>query len=148
MLLVPVEPSLAADGGGRIGVQLSTNAALSRRTAKGFGQALAMAAGEFGKLLNVVTTGALARSPPARPWLLWLSLPAFQKCRLAFFSACRVLEVSALQPTWLTPCAICLSVPSLLPSLSPTCFWPCGVSWECGGLWLIPFCPSDTQGRC
>lgn len=58
-LLVPVEPSLAADGGGRIGVQLSANAALSRRTATGFGQALAMAAGEFGKLLNVVTTGAL-----------------------------------------------------------------------------------------
>ncbi|KAK9821093.1 hypothetical protein WJX81_001563 [Elliptochloris bilobata] len=54
---LPVTPALASDGGGRIGVQLSANAALSRRVAAGPGQALAMAAGEFRKLLNVVTTG-------------------------------------------------------------------------------------------
>ena len=55
---LPVTPALAPDGGGRIGVQLSANAALSRRIAAGPGQALAMAGAEFRKLLGVVTTGA------------------------------------------------------------------------------------------
>lgn len=55
---LPVKPALAPDGGGRIGVQLSANAALSRRIAAGPGQALAMASAEFRKLLGVVTTGA------------------------------------------------------------------------------------------
>ncbi len=64
---LPLTPELAADGGGRIGVQLSTNASLSRRVAAGPGQALAMAGGEFRKLLNVVTTGAGALYPNLPP---------------------------------------------------------------------------------
>lgn len=65
MARLPVMPELAADGGGRIGVQLSTNAKLSRRVAAGPGQALAMAGGEFRKLLNVVTMGARRTLTPA-----------------------------------------------------------------------------------
>ena len=70
---LPVTPALAPDGGGRIGVQLSANAALSRRIAAGPGQALAMAGAEFRKLLGVVTTGA------PRP-LLWLLRCAGDVC--------------------------------------------------------------------
>ncbi len=55
---IPVTPSLAADGGGRIGVTLASNASIARRAAKGPAQALRMAGAEFGRLAGIVTGGA------------------------------------------------------------------------------------------
>lgn len=57
LIHIPVTPSLAADGGGRIGVTLASNASIVRRAAKGAGQALSMAGAEFGRLASIVTGG-------------------------------------------------------------------------------------------
>lgn len=54
---IPITPELAADGGGRIGVSLAPNASITRRAAKGLGEALSLASSEFGRLTNIVTGG-------------------------------------------------------------------------------------------
>ena len=65
LLHIPVTPTLAADGGGRIGVTLASNAKVARRAARGAGQAVRMAGAEFVRLASIVTGGeGLAKGPP------------------------------------------------------------------------------------
>ena len=54
---LPITPSLAADGGGRIGVSLASNATIVRKVAKNPGEAVLMASSEFARLATVVTSG-------------------------------------------------------------------------------------------
>ncbi len=54
---IPVTPTLAADGGGRIGVSLAANARVVRRAAAGPVQALRAAGAEFSRLAGIVTGG-------------------------------------------------------------------------------------------
>lgn len=54
---IPVTPSLAADGGGRIGVSMAPNATVVRKAAKGPRQALRLAGAEFVRLASIVTNG-------------------------------------------------------------------------------------------
>jgi hypothetical protein len=58
--IVPVVPSRASDGGGRIGVQLATNGVISHNVAQNPITAVQMASREFNKLLGTVTNGAWA----------------------------------------------------------------------------------------
>jgi len=58
ILHIPVTPDLAADGGGRIGVSLAPNASITRRAARGIGEALSQTASEFSRLTSIVTNGA------------------------------------------------------------------------------------------
>lgn len=67
ILHIPVTPDLAADGGGRIGVSLAPNASITRRAARGIGEALSLTASEFSRLTGIVTNGAR--------WHLLLFLP-------------------------------------------------------------------------
>ncbi len=54
---IPVTPSLAADGSGRIGVSLAVNAKIVRKAANGLGDAAGLAAAEFSRLTGIVVGG-------------------------------------------------------------------------------------------
>ena len=56
-LTVPVTPTLAADGSGKIGVQLASRARILHQVARSPSAAVAAAGTEFGRQLNAVLTG-------------------------------------------------------------------------------------------
>jgi hypothetical protein len=58
--ILPVVPSRASDGGGRIGVQLATNGVISHTVAQNPITAVQLASREFNKLFGTVTNGASA----------------------------------------------------------------------------------------
>lgn len=63
-IVLPVFPALGADGEGRLGVQLSGNATIRHRVARGPIEAASMAGREFTRLFNSVTKGLLSTTYP------------------------------------------------------------------------------------